>query len=522
VPGDASSAHREPFPLRPVAWLLLIGVLFRLLLAALVPPGYDEAYYLFYGRHPSLSYFDHPLAVGVWSWLGQRLGDSPLALRLPSVLSYTGALGLLAAASWRWFGPRAALWTTVLGSLCPLVFICGGVLLLPDSPLLLAIALLLWWLARHPRIAPTTAGEALGLGAILGAITLCKYHALLLLPALLAWTLAQRPSRLAWRRPWPWLAVLVWALLASPLWWWNQQQGWVSLLFHTGRTGQGAGFALEGSLLFLLSQLGLLFPTIGVLLLLSLWPGTMAPGEERPGAASLLRWLVWPQLVVFVLLAGRMQVMASWLVPAWWMLLPLAGDWLARRGWQSPRLRLLGVGTAAVLPPLLLLAAVQTRWGVLEPLLPTRSDPSSELMAPADLRASLQAHPRIWQALLQADLIASYRYELPGFLALALGDSSGARYTAFSDDARGFAFWDPADGFQGAAGVVFAPVEPGQPLHRRRFPAQIGALEPLGVVQVRRAGRASVSLEFARFGRISGPYPRPYGPGRGRASSAQG
>lgn len=510
MPGDCSSASGDAVPVRWIALLLLVGLVFRLLLAALLPPGYDEAYYLFYGRNPSLSYFDHPMAVGVWSWLGQRLGDSPLTLRLPSVLSYTAALGLLGLASGRWFGARAGLWTVVLGSLCPVVFICGGVLLLPDSPLLLAIALLFWWLARHPRIAPTSAPEAVALGAILAAITLSKYHALLLLPALLAWTLAHRRSRLAWRQPWPWLAVAVWALLASPLWWWNHQHGWVSLLFHGGRTGQGLGFELGGSVLFLLSQLGLLFPTIGVLLLISLWPGA-APGQGRSGAAALLRWLVWPQLVIFVLLAGRMQVMTSWLVPAWWMLLPLAGHWLARRSWTSPLLRLAGIGTAAVLPPLLLLAAGQTRWGLLEPLLPTRSDPSSELMTPGDLRSSLQADPRIWQALRQADVIASHRYEIPGFLALALGDATGARYTAFSDDPRGFAFWDPPSGFAGARGVLFAPVEPGQPLHHRRFPAQIGELEPLGVVQVRRAGRASVQLEFVRFTRLSGPFPRPYG-----------
>ncbi|MFM7549077.1 MAG: glycosyltransferase family 39 protein [Cyanobacteriota bacterium] len=492
---------------------LLIGFVFRLALAAVLPPGYDEVYYLFYGRHPSLSYFDHPLGVGLWSWLGQRLGDSLWLLRLPSVVSYTAALALLSGATCRWFGAGAAVWSVLLGSLCPLVFICGGVLLLPDSPLLLAIALLLWWCSRHPRIAPGSVREAMGLGAILAAITLAKYHALLLLPALLAWTLAQPQSRPAWSRPWPWLAVLVWALLASPLWWWNQQHGWVSLLFHSGRTGAGLSFRLQGSLLFLFSQLGLLFPTLGILLLLSLWPGRRGP-TERPEAMALLRWLVWPQLVVFVVLAGRMQVMASWLVPAWWMLLPLAADWLARRSWSSLRLRLVGVGTAVVLPPLLLLAAAQTRWGILEPVLPTRLDPSAQLMTAGDLRAALQANPAVWQALRRADLIASHRYELPGFLALALGNASSARFTAFSDDARGFAFWDPPGGFRGAQGVVFAPVEPGQPLHRRQFPPQIGPLEPLGVVQVRRAGRPSMRLEFARFRRLSGPYPRPGPPPR--------
>ena len=29
-----------------------------------LPPGYDEAFYLFYGRYPNLSYLDHPVGVG--------------------------------------------------------------------------------------------------------------------------------------------------------------------------------------------------------------------------------------------------------------------------------------------------------------------------------------------------------------------------------------------------------------------------------------------------------------------------
>lgn len=54
--------------------ILLAGLIFRALVALILPPGYDESYYLFYGQHPALSYFDHPLATGLWSWLGNALG----------------------------------------------------------------------------------------------------------------------------------------------------------------------------------------------------------------------------------------------------------------------------------------------------------------------------------------------------------------------------------------------------------------------------------------------------------------
>ena len=510
-----------PAPLAAIRWtgrqgvwiLLAASFGLRLALAALMPPGYDEVYYFFYGRHIDLSFYDHPLAVGVWSWLGQRLGPSVLALRLPSVLSYTLALGLLGQATARWFGPRARLWLLLLGNLCPLVLICGGVLLLPDSPLLLGLALLLWWIAREPQVLPRGPGQMLALASILALITLSKYHALVVLPALLVWTLVRPDSRRLWLR-WTSLGtVLAWALLVSPLWLWNSRWGWVSFLFHSGRTTASAGFNAEGSLLFLLSQLGLLFPTIGILLLAVLWPWRRA-GALASAPAQLLRCLAWPQLVLFVLLAGRMQVMTSWLVPAWWISLPLAAAWLAQRPWGLPAgsrgLRRSAWITAVVVPPLLLFGGVQMRWGVLERWLPTASDPSAQLMAPADLQRALRRHPRIWQALQQADVIASFRYEMPGFLALALGNSDRVAYTTLSDDPRGFAFWPAPTGASGR-GVLFAPVEPGLPLVRRSFPAPIGALQPLGEVVVERNGQPAVRLEFASFERQAGPYPWPYG-----------
>ena len=489
--------------------LLGIGLLVRLLLACVLPPGYDEAYYVFYGRHLDLSYYDHPLAVGLWSWLGQQLGGSVLALRLPSVLSYTLALALLGAATEQWFGRRALIWTLVLGSTAPLLFVCGGVLLLPDSPLLLALAWLLWWLARHRTVVPDGPAGAVELGLIMAALTLSKYHALFVLPLLLLWSMRNAAGRAGWRRPWPWLTVALWAVCSMPLWLWNARHGWVSFLFHGGRVGDGAHFSLQNGLLFLLSQLGLLFPTVGVLVLLALFRSTRAPHVVPEAQASaLLRWLVIPQLLLFCLLAGRMQVLASWLVPAWWMSLPLAAAWLAHRPWRRFWIRVPSLATAAVLPPLMLLGALQTRWGILEPLLPTRRDPSAQLMAPHDLRLDLERQPQVWQALQQADLVVSHRYELPGFIALAMPRSFRGEFTSIGGDPRGFAYWDPPNRYLGRQGVVVVFHDPDRPLTSRGAYRRLRDLRPLGLVQVKRSGQASVLLEVASFGPLQRPLKR--------------
>lgn len=507
----------SPWGIREIRRVLVLGLAARLLLALILPPGYDEAYYQFYGLHPALSYFDHPAAVGLWSWFSAHLGGNLLALRLPCLISYTVALTWMSGATERWFGRRAALTAVTLGSLSPLLFACGGLLLLPDSPLLLSMAALMRWLADQAQPLPVRARDGLVLGLILGLMTLGKYHALLMLVGLLAFSLSRPSSRRLWRTPWPWLAGLVWALISSPLWLWNLEHQWVSFLFQGARTTAQPGFHLEGSLLFLLTQILLVFPSIALPLGLGLLP-RQQPDHMTPDR-QLLRWLALPQLLVFLFLAARMQVLSSWLVPCWFLLLPLAGDWCALHGkgaWAM-RQRLSAWITTAVLTPLLLLVALHVRWGVADRLVPPGIDTSAELMAPEALRRALKSDPALWQSIQQADVIASLRYESPGFLALALDRSQRNRLTTFSGDPRGFAFWDPEHGYRGQTGLVYRirPVAaPGTAaVAPDPWPENLGPLQAAGTVVVQRGSRSTMELEFMRFGPLPTPWPRPYGPG---------
>ena len=477
-----------------------------MILALIQPPGYDESYYLFYGRHLELSYFDHPLAVGLWAAAGQAIAplfhaDPVLALRLPCLLSYTAAQWLLCEATRIWYGRRAALFACAITGLSPLLFACGGLLLLPDSPLVLAISLLLWWLAHHPLHDRRTPLQSLQFGAILGLLTLCKYQSLLLLLTLVLLRLVDslRQRRWAWQD-----TVLVmagWLAISWPLWLWNHQPGWLSFRFHTGRTATSAPYHWDGPLMFLLSQLALLWPVLGLLLLTALWP------RKNPSLqpSTLLRTLALPQLVVFLLLAGRMQVLASWLVPAWWLLVPVASAWIAQPGpWKRPWLLALGWLTLIAVPLLSLTAAAHVRWGIAKGLIPPPGDTSGQLLPPRRLRQALQEHPAVWQALTKAQVIGSNRYELPGFLALALEGRSQASYSCYSDDCRGFEVWRNSAEARATRGVLFAVIGDYQPIaDLAREGAtrswRVPGLKPLGRVPVQRAGVPVVTLEFYSF-----------------------
>jgi len=488
----------------PLLLILAFGLLLRLVVALLLPPGYDEAYYLFYGLHPALSYFDHPVGVGLWAWLGHHLPFGIVGLRLPSLVSYTLATGLLALACRRWFGPAAARWTALLSAVTPLLLLVGGVLLLPDAPLLLLLSACLWALAVE---APLPL-----LGLLLGGLTLAKYQALPLLLSLLVWLLWQPSRRRSLLSPAGLGMVLGWLAVSSPLWIWNSRHDWVSFLFQGGRTLGGPWFDPAGPPLFLISQLLALFPTIGVLLLLSCGP---RENDDRGQARSLLRTLALPQLVLFVLLAGRMQVLVSWLVPAWWLLLPLAGERLAQAAQRRAAWLRWWIPLTVGVPPLLsLLAAAHVRFGLAGSLLPPASDSSRELIAPERLRRALQSRPDLWRRLTEARLIVGRRYYEPGFLALALGPDTQATFTTFNRDARGFAFWQPSGGFRGEGGVLFSLRNPEQASSLPDWAPALGPLEPLGEVQIARGVHPAQVVEFWSFKPLPQPWPRAYGPGR--------
>jgi hypothetical protein len=242
----------------------------------------------------------------------------------------------------------------------------------------------------------------------------------------------------------------------------------------------------------------LLFPTIGLAIASGL--SLQSSRTSNPEAVRLLRWVVLPQLLFFLLLAGRMQVLTSWLVPAWWMAVPLAAAALApaaiaRRRWF--------LGSAAVtlllVPPLSLFAAAHVRWGLGRVLIPNAVDTSSQLMDPVVLRRSLQRQPLLWRELQGAQVIASNRYELPGFLALALSGRTKASFTTLSSDRRGFRFWSRGMDPSATRGVLFAVVGDYATIASMNQQGDYPDLRPLARVQLYRQGQRGPLLEFYSF-----------------------
>ncbi len=189
----------------------------------------DEAIY-WWASVRQLAFSPHPPLVSLLIRLGELiLGHSVPGMRLMALVLGTALIAMAYALGRALFGRRAGLWAAGLTAATP-VAVAAGILATPDAPLLclwLGFIYCAWRGTRGGGWWWVAAGVTLGLGLH------AKYMMVLAVPAL-ALVLVGTPSgRAALRRPGPWLAGGIAALVfAPPFLVWNARHGWSSLRFH--------------------------------------------------------------------------------------------------------------------------------------------------------------------------------------------------------------------------------------------------------------------------------------------------
>ena len=150
---------------RAVLALIAATMLVRVVFAISLGLGIDESYTVATGRHPQLSYFDHPPLAWWLEWAGGRLfgTEAALALRAPFIALFVLTTWLMFILTRLLFGERAGLWAAVTLNFAPVLAWTSGTWVLPDGPLNTALlagtysvsvalfaagsAAPLWWLA---------------------------------------------------------------------------------------------------------------------------------------------------------------------------------------------------------------------------------------------------------------------------------------------------------------------------------------------------------------------------------------
>ncbi len=213
--------------------IVLFVVALRLVyfgLAQLIP---DEAYYWQYAQHMDLSFYDHPPMVAWLIWLGTAiLGHNEFGVRIGALLCGLVTMGYLYSLAQNLYDKSTAMRTLLLLAILPLGF-GSGLLMTPDAPLVAAWAATLYYMERA-----LVAGQRiawLGMGIAFGLGLLSKYSLGLLGIAALMFVIIDPTARRWMKRPHPYLAALLAALLFSPVIIWNYQNDWVSFAFQSNR-----------------------------------------------------------------------------------------------------------------------------------------------------------------------------------------------------------------------------------------------------------------------------------------------
>ena len=334
TPPQAASARATSV----VLLTILIGTALRLALAGTLGLGIDESYMVAAGRAFRLGYFDHPplswwLAAGAARLFGS---EADWVVRLPFITLFAASTWLMFCLGTKLFGARAGMWAAVALNLAPVFAVAGGGWVLPDGPLdfcLVAAALCL----VH---ALTEGGAAwrwwLGAGAAAGCALLSKYSGGLVLAGAFCYLLTQPRDRVWLRRPQPYAAVLLAAVIFAPVPIWNAGHHWASFAFQGGRAGSDRFYpwsplrVLGGEAIFLL-------PWLWLPLLLVLVRGfARGPDSWRTWLAS---WLgVVPVILFAVVGFWSKHVLFHWAAPGYLMLFPPLGAAFSRLYDARPKL----------------------------------------------------------------------------------------------------------------------------------------------------------------------------------------
>ncbi len=440
---------------------LLASVILRAIPAALVGPGFDEAYYYLFSQHPAWGYFDHPPMVAFVAGAGQWLTriHSPLTLRLGAIISFTLTLmGLYQVTSYL-YGRTAGRLALLFPHAIPYFFAGAGAFVIPDNALTAAWiwCLYLILMLREERINRTWG--FLLLGAVTGLALLSKYHAVLLPASFVIATLFDRRLQCWWCNWRLYLALIVAVVVFSPCLFWNAQNHWISFVEQFGKsTSSGLrirfdllGQAVGGQLLYLT-------PWMAV----ALWIGSLRISRRNRSDFWLLPFFLAP-VGIFTLLGFTRGILPHWTMPGYLTSFVLAAGTFApaldgieksylkqREGvttklagnHKAIRLTLLAIATNLLL---ITIVVLQARFGLLP--IPPQADPTldpcgwKESLAELELRGNLT----------QDEVLFSDRWFNGGEIGWA--DQNRHPIVLLHDNPHNFAWWSPPENYLGRSGV---------------------------------------------------------------------
>lgn len=284
------------------------------LLINIIQAGYtelfdDEAYYWIYSRFPEWGYFDHPPMIALLIRAGYSILGNELGVRLFMVLLNTATIFILEELTDK---KNPLLFYAVAASVG--IAHLGGMLAVPDVPLMFFTAAFFWLYRRFLQNMNIT--NAVLLGIDMALMLYSKYHGVLII----AFTFASN-----WKfftRYQLYVAGLVTLILYTPHLVWQYEHDWPSVYYHLFERN-ASSYDVDYTLEFILGQLAITGPVAGWLLLLAAYRYKTTSLFERALKFSLVGIYI-----TFLLSTLKGRVEANWTAPAFIPLIVLSYQYL--------------------------------------------------------------------------------------------------------------------------------------------------------------------------------------------------
>jgi len=489
-------------PRRALAVLILGTFVVRVLWAALVGTGNDEAYNFLYTVYPAWSYFDHPPMTMWISKVGLFVFGGwvdLLSLRSGYLLLFAGSTWALFRLTSRWYGEWAGFYAALALNLSAFYTAAAGAFALPDGPFLFFTLLTFWALSEALVGSPERVRPWVWVGLAWAGALVSKYHAVLLPAGALLYIVVTPSARRLLRSPGPYLATAIGLLGFAPVVLWNTQNGWASFAFQGGRALEWK-FRWSGPLVVMLGTMAFLLPWIWLAL-----AKTVVVRLRGPALANidrLLLCLASVPLAFFLVLSCGRGILMHWPLVGFVPLFCLLGQrWAVLAEAQPIRMRRHVTGMAFGVMAAALLVLAQARFGVVS--FPSR-DPCWEFSGWDSIGAELQARGLMDQP---NTFLFTSCWDDSGQLAFSVRNRAPV-LCYNTGDARGFAFWSRPEDWVGKDGLfvslddnAYAPVQ---------FQAYFQSIELVADFQMIRGGNPFRHVRVFRCTHQVQPFPFTY------------
>ena len=271
----------------------------------------DEAYYWLYSRFLDWGYFDHPPMVALLIKAGYAIFHNELGVRILVLLLNAATIYfvhlLTCKKDDRLF--YAIAMTVAVAQI-------GGILAVPDIPLLFFVVLFFWLYQRF--LQNTNTINSLLLGFCMACLLYSKYHGILVI----GFTLLSNVK--LFKNKYTYLAGLVCLLLFAPHLYWQYKHNFPSVQYHLfERNASNYRFAFTTE--YILGQIAFAGPVMGWFLLWGAFRYRPVTDLERA-----MKYLLVGSYLVFLASTYKGRVEANWTVAAFIPLMVLSHRYLVQ------------------------------------------------------------------------------------------------------------------------------------------------------------------------------------------------